>query len=216
LSRRTGPALLLLLAPALLAQQQCNSPTLVVTTPPEGGLVDDASLFAEGSLGPSFDVSTAQVRIDLIDLVASLGLEPPFAGASGVVAVGGQLLAISDFSFRREVENGVFYGPWRVKLEIAGLALGSHRLELYALETKSGQFRRGRSEFQVVAPFTLEAQALSAAGLRKPKPAGSEGTLHSAAFGEPFAAPPVPLAGGGELRAGFVEVSEARIAGGTP
>jgi hypothetical protein len=49
-----------------------------------------------------------------------------------------------------------------------------------------------------------------------PQDAGSEGVLVNATVGQPFAAPPVFFGDGSELRSGFVEVSEALIAGSAP
>jgi len=71
--------------------------------------------------------------------------------------------------------------------------------------------------FEVIGPFTLEAEVLASAGLPEaPLDAGAEGFLLNATLGQPFAAPPVGLSGGGELRPGFVEASEALVAGGMP
>jgi hypothetical protein len=213
-SKRAAIALALLL-PALTAVQSCPEFRVEVLHPKQAALVDDSVVSAAGTFGIHFDVSTAEVRIDGVDVLAALGLVPPFAGAGGVVSVSGQLLVLSNFRFEQNVA-GLPEDVWRVDLDVAGLDGGSHDFELRAFNTRAGVVRRHAISFAVVAPFTLEAELLAAAGQAAPQAAGSEGVLHAASFGQPFAAPPVGLSGGGELRQGFVEVSEARIAGGMP
>ena len=208
------PALLSL--PLALLAFTCSSLKVAVFGPADGALVDDATLRASGAFGLVFDVSTAEVRIDGVDLIGALGLSPPFAGAGGVVTVGAQMLSVSNFSFDRGAVAGVPFGPWLVRLDVAGLSEGSHQIELHGVDTEDAEPRTAVAGFEVVSPFTLEADAIAASGAREPESAGAEGTLHAATFGQPLAAPPVALSGGGELRSGFVEVSEARIAGATP
>ena len=198
----------------LLAQQTCSTPKVRIVLPEPGALVDDSTLQAEGNFGPSFDVTTVEVRVDGVDLLDALGLAPPFEGLGGVVLIRGFPVTISDFTVRRSIENGVFIGPWRVSFDVAGLPEGDHVFEIEGFETNNGVFRRSSAAFAVVPPFTLEAEAIVASGRRAPEAAGAEGMLQGASFGQPFAAPPVSFADDGELRSGFVEVSEARIAGG--
>ena len=212
--RRRWLATLLLITPSLLAQQTCSTPKVRIELPEPGALVDDSTVRAEGNFGPSFDRTTVEVRIDGVDLVAALGLSLPFEGEGGIVVVRGDPITITDFTVKRSIENGVFVGPWRVSLDAAGLPEGDHVFEIRAFETNREVLLRNFSVFAVVAPFGLEAEAFVASGRTEPEPAGSEGTLQGATFGEPFAAPPVSFGDGSELRSGFVEVSEARIAGG--
>ena len=56
--------------------------------------------------------STAEVLIDGVDLMAELALTPPFFGVSGLIYVGGQLVAVSDFRFEEDT-GGVL---WEVEL----------------------------------------------------------------------------------------------------
>ncbi len=212
--RRRWLVTLVLIAPMLLAQQTCSTPKVSIDLPEPGALVDDTTLRVEGNFGPSFDVATVEVRLDAIDLVAALGLVPPFEGSGGVVMIRGVPVTIGDFTFRRFIENGVFVGPWRVSFDVAGLPEGNHVVEIEGFETNNGVLRRNFAAFAVVAPFTLEAEVFAASGRQEPEAAGAEGTLHGATLGQPFAAPPVSFGDGSELRTGFVEVSEARIAAG--
>jgi hypothetical protein len=209
--QRRRLAAFVLLSPLLLAVQQCPR----VEVPVFAALVDDSAVLARGTVPAAHDVSTAEVWIDGLDLLAALGLAPPFQDAGGVVVLGSDLLTVTQFRFERDLDGGVPVGPWRVSLEIAGLPEGPHAFEL-RVETTEGELVRGGTRFSVVAPFTLEAATVASAGRYWLESAGAEGWLFTATLGQPLAAPPVPLSGGGELRSGFVEVSEARIAGGTP
>jgi len=78
--------------------------------------------------------------------------------------------------------------PQRVELELSDLPAGPHEIEVFG--TKTG----GASQLRSAA----------------------EGVLAHAAVGASLAGAPVPLADGGELRAGFAPAAEARIQGANP
>jgi hypothetical protein len=125
-----------------------------------------------------------------------------------LVVIGSTPVAISQFDVTAT-------NPRFVDLVASGLALGPHVLEVAGDRKDGSGSSLDAAGFTVFDPFALAAEALVPSGAR-PRAAGSEGTLFGATLGQPLAAPPVGLADGGELRSGFVEVSEAATAGGPP
>jgi len=207
--RRSRLLALLAILPALLAAP-CGLRSVVIDRPFDGALLEDPghAVSLSARLGTNFALASVEVRLDGVDLVAALGLVPPFAGASGVVVVGSSPVAISEFSFTTG-------NPRRVDLVAAGLPLGAHALEVEADRNDGSGSAVDAAGFEIFDPFALAAEAIVPGGAR-PRDAASEGILFGATLGQPFAAPPVALGDGGELRSGFVEASEALIAGGAP
>jgi hypothetical protein len=194
-----------------VVQPNCiYAPPIRIDAPSEGELIDDSLVVANASVKRAIDLASAAVWVDDVDLLAELDLTPPFQGAGGFVAIGSHLVTVSDFDFAAGET-----GPYWVTLGLSGLSLGSHVLEIEG-ERISDRVIVSRSRtFALVPPFMQVAGALVASGRTIPSPTSS-GSLFSATLGEPFAARPVGLSEGGELRSGFVEVSQARIARGTP
>jgi hypothetical protein len=205
------PRLLALTAllPALLAAP-CGLRSIVIDSPFDGALLEDAAhaVSLSARVGTNFDLASVEVRLDGVDLVAALGLVPPFSGASGVVLVGPDPIAISGFSFT----GG---NPRFVDLVAGGLPLGAHVLEVEGDKNDGSSSVIDTAGFEIFDPFSLAAEAIVPSGAR-PRDAGAEGTLFGATLGQPLAAPPIAISDGGELRSGFVEASEALIAGGAP
>lgn len=209
-----GPSLaawaVLALAVLLAMGPRCGGPLrrIVIDRPLDGSLFDDPTpvLGAAARLPTTVDVTTVEVRLDGVDLVAALGLTPPFSGASGAVAVGTGVVVVDDFQVTTD--------PHRVDLVVSGLAPGPHDLEVRAAKP-AGPVLDDAVAFEMIDPLALVADAIPAAG-RGPQVAGAEGVLFSQGVGQPLAAPPVAYPGGGTLRSGFVEVSEAFVAAGSP
>ena len=198
------------LAPALLAAP-CGKRSIVIDAPFDGALLEDPShgVALAARVSTNFDPATVEVRLDGVDLVAALGLVPPFSDASGVVVIGSTPVSITGFSFTTDTN------PRLVDLVASGLDLGAHALEVEGDKSDGSGSVVDAAGFGIFDPFALAAQALVPSGAR-PRDAGSEGTLFGATLGQPLAAPPVALSDGGALRSGFIEASEALIAGGVP
>lgn len=207
--RRSRLLALIAILPALLAAP-CGLRSIVIDAPFDGALLEDPghSVSLSARVGTNFALASVEVRLDGVDLVAALGLVPPFAGASGVVVVGSSPIAISGFSL-------ITGNPRRVDLVADGLPLGPHALEVEGDKNDGSGSVVDAAGFEIFDPFALAAEAIVPGGAR-PRDAGGEGTLFGATLGQPFAAPPVALTDGGELRSGFVEAAEALIAGGAP
>jgi hypothetical protein len=207
------PSRLLALAsllPALLAAP-CGLRSIVIDVPFDGALLEDPghTVALAARVGTNFNLATVEVRLDGVDLVAALGLVPPFTDAAGVVLIGSTPVSISEFSFTTNTS------PRFVDLVASGLDLGPHALEVEGVKNDASGSLLDTANFEIFDPFALAAEALVPSGAR-PRDAGSEGTLFGATLGQPLAAPPVALSDGGELRSGFVEAAEALIAGGLP
>jgi hypothetical protein len=208
-------ALALLLAGALALGFACPGANVVALDRPADGLFvedPDPAVRVAGRVGSSYAMTTVELRLDGVDLIDALGLTPPFSGASGVVSIGGSSVTISDFSFTAGA--GVTQRP--ISLQAEGLALGAHAVELEARNAQ-GTIVTRHADFEITDPFALAGEDLPAAGQPAgAQGAGAEGVLANSALAAPLAAPPVPLSGGGELRAGFVPAAAARTQGGTP
>ncbi len=205
--------LALLLCLGLLAVGGCPFRSVSVDTPADGTLTDDAAFSSSTRVGANFDPASVQLRVDGVDLIAALGLTPPFSDESGAVLVGADVWAVSSFSFQQLPS-----GPWTIAVELAGVPLGAHTLTASAARLADGSLASDSAAIERVGGFALEAAAIAAGG----RPGGPEIPLvgfavhGSAALAQPFAAPPVDLSDGGELRSGIVAVSGALIAGASP
>lgn len=200
-----------LLAAGLTLAARCGKPPIVIEAPRDGALFEDPlpSVAAAARLSNAIDPGSVAVELGGVDLVAALGLLPPFSDESGVVQVGVALVTITGFSFT-PLGSG-----HRVELVASGLDEGLHSLAVSGLKASAALVSRS-VEFRITGPMTLEVEALTAAGTPPGLTTGAEGTLANAALAQPLAAGPVGLVGGGELRGGLVPVAEARIAGGAP
>ena len=186
--------------------------SIAIDTPADGLIVDAEPVAVSARLADIFDPLSAEVRLDGVDLIAALGLTPPFSGAGGVVDLGGDLVTVSNFTFTAaDLETRM------ISLELLDLDPGEHLLEVEA-ERVALEVVTMSAAFTSVAFFTPELDVLAAAGLPEgPEPTGPGGSvLANATLGDPLATAPVALSGGGELRAGFVEATEGRIAGAGP
>jgi hypothetical protein len=198
---------------ALLGGSCGRFKTILIDEPVEGLLLDDPSpaVMAAARVGNNFDASTVEVRFNGVDLIQALGLTPPFSGASGVVMIGGEAIAVADFTYQTNTS------PDRIDLSASGFALGAHTFEVEGSVTGGGALVSRSVGFEILAPLVVGLGAVPSAGLPQgPADLGSEGVLVNASLGQPIAAPPVGLTGGGELRSGFVPATEGLIAGGTP
>jgi hypothetical protein len=191
---------LLLLAPA------CPLTTVQIRAPRPGSLHDDPGLAIDVRTGRNFVFESTVVRVDGVDLIAALGLVPPFAGASGNVSIGGDVVAVSDFTYLIPAATE----PIRVTATLAGLDAGDHLLEAEATKPSSATTLKSAA-FAVVEAFALEAEVIASAGTPAPALVPLGTSARAASLGDSLAAPPVGISGGGELRAGFVPAAAARI-----
>jgi len=201
-------AAILLAASCLLATAaSCPLQTVQISKPRAGLLSDDPALDVDVRVGRNFAPTSAGVRVDGVDLIAALGLTPPFAGASGSVSIGGNLVAVTGFSYAIPSTD-----PVAITATLAGLPAGDHVLEADALPQGGGAATVKTAAFAVVEPFTDEAELIASAGTPPPAPVALGTRAGNASLGEPLAAPPVALAAGDALRAGFVPVARGRAA----
>jgi len=185
----------------------CPLDTVQISAPKVGALQDDPAVALDVKIGRNHVATSAMVLVDGVDLIAALGLAPPFAGASGNVVIGADVVAVSDFSYAIPPT-----GPYQITATLTGLSAGDHTIHAEALLGAGGVSARDRL-FAVVEPFTLEADVIASSGTPPPGPVVVGNHVGSASLGESLAAPPVGVSGGGEIRAGFVPVAQARAGG---
>lgn len=202
---RRGRALGIAWGAALLVATGCPPPNLVIVAPRPNALLDDPSVAIEVRVPRRFVLDGAIVRIDGVDLAAALALVPPFAGASGNVAIGGDVVSVSGFDY--EIPPA---GDVRIRATLTGLASADHQIEAEAIPSGGGAASIKSRSFAVVEPMALEAEVIASSGTPPPPPVTGN-RAGNATLGEPLAAPPVALANGaGELRAGYVPAARAR------
>jgi hypothetical protein len=202
-------SLLAFAAVVVLLGSGCPLSTVAIVKPRTGSLQDDPSISLDVRAGRNFVQTGTVVRVDGVDLIAALGLVPPFAGASGNVTIGTDFVAVSNFSYTIPAAAK----PIRLTATLAGLSAGDHTLEAEAPPPGGGAPTIRSNRFAVVEPFTKELEVIAAAGT--PRPGLLEIGIHvgNATLGESLAGPPVGIAGGGEVRAGFVPAAQDRAGG---
>jgi hypothetical protein len=183
----------------LVAQSSCPPPSFVrVDAPANGALIDDPSVHVSISVSRDFDAPESVVRVDGVDLIAALGLTPPFANASGVVSIGGTPVTIASFTYSIPAQQ-----PVQISLDATGLAPGAHALEAEANPPSGPPVSTSSGFDQLSGLFGLELDLVANAG-GPAKQVISATSVRKSALGESVAAPPVALSGGGTLRQGFV------------
>ncbi|HTY18887.1 MAG TPA: hypothetical protein VMH82_14255 [Myxococcota bacterium] len=188
------------------AAASCPLQTVQISKPRGGLLDDDPTLAVDVKVGRNFVSTSATVRVDGIDLIAALGLTPPFAGASGSVTIGGSPVSVTEFAYAIPSTSD----PIALTATLAGLPPGDHFLEAEALPQGGGAATLRAVQFALVEPFTREADVLASSGTPPPSPVTLGSRAGDATLGEPLAAPPIPLAAGDTLRSGFVPVARGR------
>ncbi len=165
-----------------------------------------------GRTGPGFDPATTRFSVDGVDLVAALGLTPPFTDATGDVLIGATLVSVSGFSYDPSGPGEI---PFAFTLD--GLPVGTHQLEAFSEKLATGAPTTKTRDLRVVGGFEEKLATTTSAGLVGGSVAtGSAGVLANQSLGQAVAAPPAALAGGGTLRSGHVEAVEERISAGGP
>ncbi len=205
-----GLAFLLAAAPLLMAPS-CGPPFqgIAIQEPAANELETDGLVRVEVRVGLPIDETSVALLLDGVDLIGHFGLTPPFAGVGGMVAVGPDLVVVSDFSFDPAAPTP------QLSLEATGLSAGPHDVQVTGFRPSDGLSLMPSRTFHLVGPLDEKARAVTAAGSRSPSVvAGSR--LGHASLGDVSAAPPVAYPDGSELRAGIVETVEARLSGGTP
>ena len=199
-------ALLALAAVGLLLGAGCPLSTVSITDPRAGSLHDDPAISLDVKVGRNFAQTGTVVRVDGVDLIAALGLVPPFAGASGNVTIAGELVAVSNFSYTIPAATD----PIQLTATLAGLSVGDHSLEAEAPPPGAGAPTIKSNRFAVVEPFTKELEVIASAGAAPPGLLVIGNHVGGATLGEALAGPPVGFAGGGTLRAGFLPAAQGR------
>ncbi len=194
----------LLAIAALSLAAGCPLQTVQISAPKRDSLHDDPSVALDVKVGRNHVATSAVVRVDGVDLAAALGLVPPFAGASGSVSIGGDRVAVSDFTYAIPQS-----GAYQITATLAGLSAGDHAIEAEA-QLNAGGASMKSNRFAVVEPFTLAADGIASSGTPPPGPVVVGNHVGGASLGEPLAAPPVGISSGGEIRAGFVPAARGR------
>ncbi len=215
-ARRPRASWLLVIATvaAAMLAARCG-PDLALGIPADGALLDETPVHLRGRVRRAVDFPTLELRLDGVDLLAALGLTPPFADAAGMVDVNGTLVTVTELSFDPTVPGN----PVRIEGHLDGLPLGPHTLELAGVNTAGAvpEPVSAVTAFELLAGFAQSDHVVAAAGLPEgPRSAGSEGVLVNATLGQPLAGPRVTLAGGDVLRPGFPEAAEARLQAAGP
>jgi hypothetical protein len=207
--RGAAPPLLgLAFASCLALGAPCTAPTISITTPTPNLVVDDPSVSLAASVATAFDPLSVEVRVDGVDLIDALGLVPPFTNAAGTVSIGGQPVQVASFRY----DTAAAGNPKPVSASLAGLPEGSHQLDVRGVRVSNGALVSALRSFTVSGPLGLALDVVPAAADRT-APMSGGGTLAYGTLGASLPGAPVPLADGGELRAGFVPAAEGRIAG---
>jgi hypothetical protein len=207
--RKTATVRLLVLALVASIAITCRpSATISIVAPLPGLVVDDPSVVLAARVATAFDPMSVEVRVDGVDLIAALGLTPPFANVSGTVSIGGQPIQVTAFRY----DTSLAGNPKPVDAVLTGLPEGAHDFAVRGLRLANGQLATDLHTFIVSSPLALALDAVPASASRAGA-VGSAGTLAYGTLGGALAGPPVPLADGGALRPGFVPAAEGRISG---
>jgi hypothetical protein len=186
----------------------CTAPfsTVKVDKPRTQQLFDDPAPLVQGAgrVGTNFSLASIEVLLDGVDLVAALGLTPPFQNQGGAVSLPSGPVTVSGFS--------VFSpgGQHSVAFAVAGLTQSAHTHEISAVRTADLAVVTSSVSFSLVSPLGLVAQVVPAAARALPAIAPGGVLAHQTA-GEPSVAGSLPIPGGGELRSGFTPVAEALV-----
>ncbi len=205
-----APSILILfgLVGAYSMGARCGGPPQVrIDSPADLALFTADGVAVSAIAGSRVQTSSITLEVDGVDLVAALGLVPPFSGQAGSVLIAGGLLDVTNFS----IEQGSPASLNRIDVDLSGFVLGPHSLVVSALDADS-VLKSDRADFDLVDFFTQEASALTSAGA-SPISFGLS-TLANASLGEAVAAQPIGTAAGETVRSGFVERAEQLIAGG--
>jgi hypothetical protein len=189
-----------------MAQGGCPLSGVLVESPPDGGLVDDATVQVQVAYGRDLGAHLNELRIDGVELIGSLGLTPPFADAGGVVSIGGTPITVSDFDYEIPAED-----PVVVRAKLAGLDPGLHAVAGRGFDLLGTPVSKATGFELLADPMTLELDVAASAGGRA-TPVISGTSIGKSSLGESLASPPVGLSGGaGSVRQGFVPAAQ-----GTP
>jgi hypothetical protein len=189
-----------------MAQGGCPLSGVLVETPGDGGLVDDASVQVQVAYGRDLAAAGNELRIDGVELIAALSLVPPFSDAGGVVSIGGTPVTVSDFDYEIPAQD-----PVVIRVKLAGLDPGLHAIEGRGFDLFSVPVAKTTSFELLADPMTLELDGVASAGGRA-TPVISGTRVGKSSLGESLASPPVALSGGaGSVRQGFVPAAQ-----GTP
>lgn len=193
---------------AFLLSTGCPPMNVMITKPRVNALEDDPGVAIEVQVPRRFVLTASTLRMDGVDLIAALGLVPPFAGAGGNVVIGPDTVAVSGFTYSIPPTGNIV-----ITATLAGLPAADHALEAEAVPSGGGANQIKTRSFAVVEPMTLEAEVIASSGTPPPPPVPGN-HAGNVTLGESLAAPPVALSGGaGELRAGYIPAAQARSGG---
>ena len=191
---------------ALLLAAGCPLQTVQIVKPRNASLHDDPGLAIEVRSGRNFVHTSTVVLVDGVDLIDALGLTPPFSGAGGNVTIGGDVVAVSAFTYSIPAAPAAI----QVTATLTGLSIGDHTLEAEATPSGGGGPTQKSSQFAVVGDFALAADVIASSGTPAPGVISGGNSARSVTLGDSLAAPPVGISGGGEIRQGFVPAAQGR------
>jgi hypothetical protein len=187
----------------------CNTPPVSIQAPREAQLVDDPSVVVSARVLSALDETSGALRVDGVDLLAALGVVPPFTGVAGVVQIGGVPVQISELDWATAPG-----GPDDVSVRLTGLAPGAHLVKLEASYPGPGELRSATRGFTVSGPLALALESWDAGGLAAGAQALTGGEASAASLGAAHAGGEIPFASGDSLHEGLPAAAAAL--GGTP
>jgi hypothetical protein len=110
-------------------------PRRSIVAPLPGLVVDDPSVVLAARVATAFDPMSVEVRVDGVDLIAALGLTPPFTNVSGTVSIGGQPIQVTAFRY----DTSLAGNPEPVDAILTGLPEGAHEFAVRGLRLANGQ-----------------------------------------------------------------------------
>lgn len=204
-AERPSPRLALAAALAVLSVGAACDPPVSLQSPAPAQLVDDPSVAVSGRVSHGFDETDVVLLVDGVDLLAELGVVPPFANVAGVVQIGGVPVQVSELTWAVQVPSLSFD---TVSFRLTGLAAASHLIELSALDTLGAERIATRS-FSTSEPLALLLESWDAGGLAPGTLALPFGKAASASLGAGLAGGVVPLANGETIREGLPAAAAA-------
>jgi hypothetical protein len=204
-SRTPSVRLLLGAALAVLTVGTACDPPVSLQSPRPSQLVDDPSVAVSGRVSHAFDETTVELLVDGVDLLAELGVVPPFVNVAGVVQIGGVPVQVSELTWTEKVPSLSFD---TVSFRLTGLAPDSHVIELSVLDTTNAERVATRS-FSTSEPLALLLESWDAGGLAPNTLPLSFGKAASASLGAGLAGGVVPLASGETIREGLPAAAAA-------
>jgi hypothetical protein len=202
--------LVVLLALGAVALTAATCPQVVVDSPRHLQIVDDPAVPVVARFGQNIDAATSEILLDGVDLIAALGLVPPFTGAGGVVVIGSQSVTVSAFEYLIAPPQ-----PQRVRFTLTGLDPTTHVIELRGVNALS-ELQIGTRTFSVSTPLVLALDALDAGGNAAPKGLVSGSSASATSLAPPWSAGRIEFSDGSSIGTAVAGAAAALAPGGAP